>query len=476
MLRDAIPDLNMYAKRVAEWLPVEFEASTELALDQIFTSFETSLFIPFADPIRYFRGSVEQRSLLQNHRRFFLQRAESSMYALNRTIQNFSGRIEQLQQRLKKVSPDAEGLKEFLLLHYGFESENKEKQDFSDYDEREAWNEDYQEDEEDEDETTETEQQLKRQKLRRSIDIATDALRNDKSKVLAIYQQILADCDSDLEQLKQIQQLLAGEFVIDHKREQVTKKVRELVSQGHKVLLISTFSDTVIDYYCYMALDEAIAAQGIGMAIGSTKRYYPRGSTNPLIFHPDNAWQGKRQLTGMKRQEIFRLFAPAATCKDPQARPKPESELAVLIGSETLSVGQNLQDADYLINIDLPWNPMILEQRIGRIDRPKQNRVENIYIYSANSENQLLRQASRLSNLHKKLVGELAGNDRQIPTISSIETLGASIYGDTLFDDEVLPGYINFLNSLIKARQMQQGNLQEDTYQKQEASRDLYTQ
>jgi len=71
MLRDATPNLNVYAKRVAEWLPVEFETSTELALDQIFTSFETSLFIPFADPIRYLRGNVEQRSLLQNQRRFF---------------------------------------------------------------------------------------------------------------------------------------------------------------------------------------------------------------------------------------------------------------------------------------------------------------------------------------------------------------------------------------------------------------------
>ncbi len=468
MLRDATPNLNVYAKRIAEWLPVEFETSTELALDQIFTSFETSLFIPFADPVRYLRGNVEQRSLLQNQRRFFLQRAESSMYALNRTIQNFSDRIRQLQQRLENVSPDADGLKTFLLLHYGFASEKKQlREDDDSFAEDEA-------DEEDEEEEAEV-QQHKRQQLRRSIDIATDALGNDKNKAQAIYDRILADCNSDLEQLKQIQQLLAGEFVIDHKREQVTKKVRELVSQGHKVLLISTFSDTVIDYYRHMTRDQAIASQGIGMAIGATKYYYPSHSTQPLIFSPNNTLRGTHQLTGIKRQEIFRLFAPIASCKDPRERPKPESEIAVLIGSETLSVGQNLQDADYLINIDLPWNPMILEQRIGRIDRPKQRRVENIYIYYANSENQLLRQASRLSNLHKKLIGELTLDEQQIPTISSIETLGASIYGDTLFDDGVLPGYIDFLHSLVNARRIEQGNLQEETYQKQETSRDVYT-
>ncbi len=62
MLREATPDLNLYAKRVAEWLPVQFEESTELALEQIFTQFETSLYIPFADPIRYLTSNVEQRS------------------------------------------------------------------------------------------------------------------------------------------------------------------------------------------------------------------------------------------------------------------------------------------------------------------------------------------------------------------------------------------------------------------------------
>lgn len=119
---------------------------------------------------------------------------------------------------------------------------------------------------------------------------------------------------------------------------------------------------------------------------------------------------------------------------------------------------------------------MILEQRIGRIDRPKQHKCQNISIYYANSESQLLRQASRLSNLNKKLVGDIVSADGEIPSISSVDTLGASIYGDTLFDDEVLPGYIDFLNSLVKARRMEQGNLQEETYQKQETNRDLYTQ
>jgi superfamily II DNA or RNA helicase len=472
MLRDATPDLDFYAKRVAEWLPVNFEPTTEQALDQIFTQFETSLYIPFADPIRYLRGNVEQRSLLANQRRFFLQRAESSMYALQRTIKCFGDRIRQLQQRLEAVSPDADGLKEFLLIHYGFESERKaKKQDFLDLD-GEALGEDYEE----EDEEDNADQQQKRQQLRRSIDIVTDDLRNDLAKAEKICDRILADCAGDLKLLAQIQNLLAGEFVIDHKREQVSKKVRELVSQGHKVLLVSTFSDTVVDYYRYMTKDTTIMAKGIGMAIGSTKYYYPNNSPKSVTFSPNNAYKGSNHQTNIKRTSVFRLFAPFASCKNPTERPQSTEEISVLIGSETLSVGQNLQDADYLINIDLPWNPMILEQRIGRIDRPKQHACKNIYIYYANSENQLLRQASRLANLNKKLVGELATKEGDIPTISNVNSLGASIYGDTLFDDEVLPGYIDFINSLVKARKLEQGNLQEDAYKKQETSNNLYTQ
>jgi Helicase conserved C-terminal domain len=467
MLREATPELSLYAKRIAEWLPVEFEINTEKALEQIFTQFETSLYIPFADPIRYLKGNVEQRALLRNQRRFFLQRTESSMYALRRTIENFGDRIREMQQQLEKVTPDAEGLKAFLLLHYGFESE-KDEEEFD-------WDDDDFEEEE-EDENIENDRIQKRQQLNRSIELATEALEDHPQKAEQIYHRMVKDCQQDLQQLDRIRKLLATEFIKDHKRESVTQKVREILQQGHKVILISTFSDTVIDYYRYMTKDSAISAKGIGIAIGSTKRYYQEGNERSLIYSPNQICRGGKIKSQLKRQELFRLFAPVATCKNKSDRPTLEEEINVLIGSETLSVGQNLQDADYLINIDLPWNPMTLEQRIGRIDRPKEHKAEKIYIYYANSENQLLRQASRLSKLHQKLVGDLAQKNGGIPSISDTESLGASIYGDTLFDDEVLPGYIDFLNSLVKARRLEQNSLQENLYQKQETSRDLYTQ
>lgn len=476
MLRDAMPNLNVYAKRQAEWLPVQFEDSTEAALEQIFTQFETQLYIPFADPVRYLTGSVEQRGLLQNQRRFFLQRAESSMYALRRTIVNFTTRIEQMQSRLSSVTPDADGLKQFILLHYGFESDQPEQLDLGAFNDREAWDEDYEENEDEEEETV-TDQQEKRQQLRRTIDLAIARLQADPVEARRVYGLMWTACDNDLMQIQEIQALLVDEFVKDHKREQVTRKVRELVSQGKKVLLISIFSDTVIDYYRYMAQDASIDQQGIGMAIGSTKRYYPGSGDRSLQVTPHNAVRSGRQRTGIKRQELFRLFAPVANCKAVTERPSLDEEVKVLIGSETLSVGQNLQDADYLINIDLPWNPMTLEQRIGRIDRPKQHPCETLHIYYANSESQLLRQASRLANLNKKLIGEnQVGQDGVIQEVPSVSELGPSIYGDTLFDDTILPGYVAFIRNLVVARRQTQESFQETLYRAAETSRDLYTQ
>lgn len=481
MLRDSTPDLQVYAKRVAEWLPVEFEPETENALEEIFSQFEDSLYIPFSDPIRYFStNDVSQRSLLRNQRRMFLQRAESSMYALRRTIQAFGDRIRAMQAVLLEIQePNAENLENFLLRHYNFAT----TENFTETPEGDFFD-DFFEPEDDEDDEDEAQQTQRRQQLRTMIDQAIAHVRQFPEKGQEIHQRMIEDCRSDLIRLQRINQLLADEFVRDHKRQEVMLKVQELIQQGQKVLLISTFSDTVIDYYHYFKQNPTIQGAGIGMAMGSRKNYYQYtadGISKPQAIAKHNICKGQHEKTGLKRLDLFRFFAPAASCRKPEDRPRREQEISVLIGSETLSVGQNLQDADYLINIDLPWNPMTLEQRIGRIDRPKSHPCDYIYIYYANSESQLLRQASRLRNLNKKLIGDHAQDDETPEAIESINDLNASIYGDTLFDDEILPGYLQFIESLVQARKenkqhVEQSNLQEEAYQRQETSQSVYSQ
>jgi len=73
--------------------------------------------------------------------------------------------------------------------------------------------------------------------------------------------------------------------------------------------------------------------------------------------------------------EVTEAFRDAAT--------NPGNPLKVLIGTDSMSEGLNLQTCDLLVNYDLPWNFMRVEQRIGRIDRiggPHVAHVRNLLI------------------------------------------------------------------------------------------------
>ncbi|MCI0740768.1 MAG: phospholipase D-like domain-containing protein [Gemmataceae bacterium] len=72
---------------------------------------------------------------------------------------------------------------------------------------------------------------------------------------------------------------------------------------------------------------------------------------------------------GSERVDIIKRFAPYYNTPGGEAPALPEPEIRVLISTDVLSEGLNLQDATRLINYDLHWNPVRLMQRIGRVDR-----------------------------------------------------------------------------------------------------------
>lgn len=65
---------------------------------------------------------------------------------------------------------------------------------------------------------------------------------------------------------------------------------------------------------------------------------------------------------------ILTLFSPRSKERD-VLFPGSNTEIDVLIATDCISEGQNLQDCDYLINYDIHWNPVRIIQRFGRIDR-----------------------------------------------------------------------------------------------------------
>jgi superfamily II DNA or RNA helicase len=87
-----------------------------------------------------------------------------------------------------------------------------------------------------------------------------------------------------------------------------------------------------------------------------------RGRFRVLCVEGTAAWAGTERLP---RREALDAFAPRAR----GAAPDPRLEAQVLIATDVASEGMNLQDASAVVNFDLPWNPVRVMQRVGRIDR-----------------------------------------------------------------------------------------------------------
>lgn len=114
---------------------------------------------------------------------------------------------------------------------------------------------------------------------------------------------------------------------------------------NRKALVFTTFADTARYLYGHL---EGWARDELGLHIA-------------LVTGGD----GNRSSAGTSQFiEILERFAPRAQQKDSQ-----DEEIDILIATDCLSEGQNLQDCDLVVNYDIHWNPVRLMQRFGRIDR-----------------------------------------------------------------------------------------------------------
>lgn len=133
----------------------------------------------------------------------------------------------------------------------------------------------------------------------------------------------------------------------DTKLEELIKLVKKQYPD-QKVLVFTQYADTV--HY----LEEELKERGIKAVAGVTGNSY-----DPT----DLAWRFS-PVSNEKRNEV-----------------KPEDELRVLVATDVLSEGQNLQDCAVVVNYDLPWAIIRLIQRAGRVDRIGQ-KAEIIYAHT----------------------------------------------------------------------------------------------
>ena len=124
---------------------------------------------------------------------------------------------------------------------------------------------------------------------------------------------------------------------------------------------------------------------------------------------------------GKQREEKVKRFSPKANAENEQELTTlQENQIDILICTDVLSEGQNLQDAGVLINYDLHWNPVRMIQRAGRIDRLGTD-YDELFIYNCFPEQGL----EDLLGLVKRLQKRIADIDNEVGLDGSV--LGEAI-------------------------------------------------
>jgi superfamily II DNA or RNA helicase len=181
------------------------------------------------------------------------------------------------------------------------------------------------------------------------------------------------DTLSDLEEIGDfLEELQKFQPKHDDKLAKLIKLLKtDKVLKQHKVLIFTEFAETA--RYLKRQLDAA-GIDGVDQVDSGTKGdrgeiirrfapYYNGATSGELAASSDKLTQAKHEGSGTPPMSTDQTAALRGYLLDSQA------ETRVLISTDVLSEGLNLQDATRLINYDLHWNPVRLMQRIGRVDR-----------------------------------------------------------------------------------------------------------
>lgn len=247
-----------------------------------------------------------------------LKRIESSVYSFRKTVQGLVSQISKAIGAIEKGTTD--GSAEYEGIHKKV------------YDDTIDWEPDWGEQE-----------AVFGNKVKVHLsDMDTTKWREDLEEDLAILNTVLddikdihGDTDSKLQDLKKL----------------IDEKIKNPLNKSNKkVIIFTAFSDTAD--YLYDQLQPFVQQ----------------------AYHINSALiTGSRRLCNVKEikaslNSLLTCFSPISKAKD-KLFPDISDSLDLLIATDCISEGQNLQDCDYLINYDIHWNPVRIIQRFGRIDR-----------------------------------------------------------------------------------------------------------
>ena len=271
--------------------------------------------------VKHFTQSDREHYLIGMMKVNFLKRLESSVHSFAITMGRTIEKIKALEERIKRFQ--------------AFRDENSEL-------DMEAVEIEALEDEELQ-EAMQVGEKLVFKMAHLDVDAWLFDLKRDREQLYLPYLfalDITPERDAKLAELKK---LIAGKV----KHPTTDKQGRP----NRKVLVFTAFADTAA--YLYDALHRW-ATEELGIHIGLVS-----GGTS-----------GTQTTFGRNEfSHILTHFSPVAKKRAQMKSMPQEDEVDLLIGTDCISEGQNLQDCDYLINYDIHWNPVRIIQRFGRIDR-----------------------------------------------------------------------------------------------------------
>lgn len=376
----------------------------------------SDLKFPYQDPIKYIDNSKEELGAKQL-KMMLLKRADSSWKAYATSLQHIVDKLEKLNVQYLKPMSYLKGKEllnhyvAFLGTAYGIgEYENKINILFKDFEPSEQT-----------DPSQQTiRSQLRKQRYIKNLKAQINSLTVTKAK--NAIDKMTADYNSDVSTLKMlIDSLNKAYSKVDEKVDEIIECIDEERAKGHKIILVSQFADTVEYYY-----------DRLYTHYNNPQLKYPMGMITGASNTDENGYSAKINQKPSTKKEVLNHFSPRS--KKAIELIENNEQIDLVVATDTISTGQNLQDAVTLMNIDLPYNPMTLEQRIGRIDRPlpKGDNNDQIYIYTFPIYQSINSQLKMMKRLGNKMAGVL---------------------NDTEFDNVVLPQYEGYLKDITEKKQ-----------------------
>jgi len=274
--------------------------------------------------VRNFKQSDRERCLIGMMKVNFLKRLESSIHSFALTMERTITKIEELEKKIKnfkQLQPSRDANQTVTFSDWMIED--------LDYEELQ--------------DAMQVGQKLIFQMAHLDVETWLKDLKKDKEQLEKIYnsaQSISVERDAKLAELK--------ELIAEKVKHPTTNKYGQ---PNRKVLVFTAFADTAV--YLYEGLREWATVElkiNLALVTGGS-------AANKTTF-------GKNEFN-----HVLTNFSPFAKKRAQIPSMQQDGEIDLLIATDCISEGQNLQDCDYLINYDIHWNPVRIIQRFGRCDR-----------------------------------------------------------------------------------------------------------